>query len=144
MTKNVSIYFNHIVSSPLKQKTRLRQFLKKVIEENRKSLVELSYTFVSDDQLLELNRTHLKHDYYTDIITFNLSDDPDALWGDIYISIDRVRENAQAHQTGASAELLRVILHGLLHLLGLNDKTPQQRKKMRLKEDELLERYRST
>jgi len=102
----------------------------------------LSYIFCSDEYLLNINRQFLQHDYYTDIITFDLSETPDAITGEIYISLDRVKDNAQELQTPYKKELLRIIIHGALHLCGHKDKSPDQQKQMRIKENEQLSRFK--
>ncbi|WP_315819080.1 rRNA maturation RNase YbeY [Paraflavitalea speifideaquila] len=91
---------------------------------------------------MEINRQYLQHDYFTDIITFNLSSHPAPVIGEIYISIDRVRDNAQQFSTTFRDELHRVIFHGALHLCGYKDKTAKEEKLMRAKEDEYLTRYK--
>lgn len=98
----------------------------------------LQYVFLSDDELLEMNRKFLGHDDYTDIITFDLSDSENEIEGEIYISRDRIRENALKFETGVRAEYARVIAHGLLHLCGLGDKTSSEKQEMRKAEDEFL------
>ncbi len=110
-------------------------------KENRK-LNNLSVVFCSDSYLLKINQTYLHHDYYTDIITFNLSQaGSDAIDGEIYISIDRVRDNAKALQVTIKQELHRVIFHGSLHLCGYKDKKPADIALMRKKEDYYLNSY---
>lgn len=96
----------------------------------------INYIFCNDDFLLELNRQYLRHDYYTDILSFQMNDDPIA--GDIYISIDRVKDNANSLGVTFDNELERVISHGLLHFLGYKDKTEEEQLKMRKKENELI------
>ena len=91
------------------------------LSENKK-LSQVSFIFISDEEILELNRKHLQHDYYTDILTFDLSESQESIFSEIYISIDRVRENAKQLNTPSSQELLRVIVHGVLHLCGYGDK----------------------
>ena len=113
-------------------------WIKKIIEREGKTLYQLSYIFADDDYVLAINYEHLQHDTYTDIITFPYADDPNIIHGDIFISIDRVRENATTYQTTFENELRRVIIHGVLHLCGYFDKTPDQAKNMRHKEDEAL------
>ena len=102
------------------------------------------YILLNDEDLLSINRQALQHDYYTDIITFDFSDDPDYTHHEIYISLDRVEENSTKHQTSFTAELLRVCIHGLLHLGGYDDKTPEQIEKIRAAEDAYLDLSRST
>ena len=102
----------------------------------------LNYVFCSDDRVLEINRQFLAHDFFTDIITFELSDN-EYTNGEIYISTDRVRDNAKALKVSVVAELHRVIFHGALHLCGYKDKTGKDEALMRKKEDEYLKRYKS-
>lgn len=103
--------------------------------------MELSYVFCTDEYLLTINRDFLQHDYYTDIITFELSEPGQPVMGEIYISIDRVRDNAKIHQESFQRELHRVIFHGALHLCGYRDKTKKEQEEMRRKENEYLKRY---
>ncbi len=98
----------------------------------------LSVVFMSDDDLLVINKQHLDHDFYTDIITFPIEEDDDNLEAEIYISIDRVRDNAMEFKASFSNELLRVYLHGILHLVGYGDKTAEDKKVMRSKEQHYM------
>jgi probable rRNA maturation factor len=102
-------------------------------------LVGINYIFCSDEYLLDMNRTHLQHDYYTDIITFQLTEQ--ALHGDLFISTDRVADNAQTLGVTFEQELLRVMIHGVLHLAGYGDKTPEEADLMRAKENEWIGRF---
>ena len=95
---------------------------------------DISYIFCSDDYLLEMNRQYLNHDYYTDVITFDYCTE-DHVSGDIFISIDRVVDNAQNMGVSSNDELHRVMVHGLLHLLGYQDKEPSDKEQMTAKED---------
>ena len=97
----------------------------------------IQYIFVSDERILAMNRQFLKHDYYTDIITFDYSEQ-NSISGDIFISIDTVAENAKTYQSGIEKELLRVMIHGILHLAGFDDKTKKQQQTMRMQEDRAL------
>lgn len=96
---------------------------------------DLNYIFCSDDYLLEINKEHLNHDYYTDIITFDQSEEDGLIEADIFISVDRVKDNAEKLGVDFPKELYRVIIHGLLHLLGFGDKTEAEKTEMREKED---------
>jgi rRNA maturation RNase YbeY len=122
-------------------RTALKQFVIQIFKQNRKRLFSLNYIFCSDDYLLEINKTHLQHNYYTDIITFDLSDTPGEIIGEIYISIDRVRDNAGTLGVSIKQELHRVIFHGALHLCGYKDKMQKHAKEMRVAEDRCLDRY---
>ena len=100
-------------------------------------LTKFSIIFCSDEYLLEMNRTHLDHDYYTDIITFDYTDNQ-IVSGDLFISVDRVRENASDFNVSFQHELHRVIIHGVLHLCGYKDKSDEEEKLMRSKENNAL------
>ncbi len=119
-------------SPPAIRKTRA--WLRHVVAAENKSLVELTYIFCSDSYLLGINIEYLRHDTLTDIITFNTSENEAGISGDIYISIERVSENAAKYQVSFAEELHRVMVHGLLHLLGYNDKSAGEKKIMREKE----------
>jgi probable rRNA maturation factor len=117
------------------RRTELKQFLLKQIRKCGRSVEAINYIFCSDEYLLALNQSHLGHDTYTDIITFELSAPGEPLVADIYISVERVRENASGFGVGFKTELLRVIFHGALHLVGYKDKSKSQSKQMREMED---------
>jgi len=102
---------------------------------------DISFIFSSDEYLLELNRQYLSHDYYTDIITFNYNQD-DLLSGDIFISIDRIKENANKFSVSDNEELKRVIIHGILHLVGFNDEKENEIFEMRKAEDIALSKVK--
>lgn len=121
-------------------KKRLKDWLQVVANQHgAKKIKQLNLVFMTDDQLLEVNRQYLDHDYYTDIITFDHSDQPSKIIeGDLYISLDRVKENAGHHGVSVSEECYRVMVHGLLHLLGFEDKNPEAAAIMRQKEEEML------
>ncbi len=113
----------------------LKSWLKKVIVSEQKSVGDIVYVFTSDKHLHSVNKDFLQHDTLTDIITFGTSEDLQVISGEIYISIDRVKENAvHQHQTFRN-ELARVLVHGILHLIGYNDKTPDEKAEMTAKED---------
>ena len=101
-------------------------------------LKSITCVFLSDDELLKMNQEHLNHNYYTDIITFDLSNKENTLEGELYISIDRVKENATTYKAPFELELYRVMIHGILHLVGLGDKTKEEKIEIRKKEDEYL------
>lgn len=138
----MAIHFDaHEVSVTIKQKTKLKTFLKSIFEREGQKLKELQYVFCSDAYLLEMNQQFLQHDTYTDIITFEMSEVPGETVGEIYISIDRVRDNAAKFKVSEEQELHRVIFHGALHLCGYKDKTKKDAALMREKEDECLKLY---
>jgi probable rRNA maturation factor len=109
----------------------------KICHTEGKLLGDVSVVFCSDTYLLELNKRHLQHDFFTDIITFDYSDG-DRVAGDLFVSVDRVYENADVYKVSRETELNRVSVHGILHLLGYKDKTPQEATVMREKENEAL------
>jgi len=109
---------------------------------NAKAL-SLNFIFCTDEYLLELNRKYLNHDYYTDIITFPYRQHPRPLEADIFISIDRVKENALQGGIAFQDELLRVIIHGVLHLLGFDDHRPEDKARMRKMEDQCIQLYKA-
>ena len=128
-------FFEEDITYKLKNKTAVRQWITETIHHEGFKLKELTYIFCSDDYLLQINRQYLNHDTYTDIITFDNSETDKLIVGDIFISIERIRENALKFNTAEADELHRVIIHGALHLLGYKDKTAIAKKKMTEKED---------
>lgn len=128
------------IAFSLAQSKTCRRWLASVVEQERKAVKALHYIFCSDTYLHEVNLKYLNHDTLTDIITFPLSEEGAAIESDIFISIERVRENAETFGVGFQQELYRVIVHGLLHLLGYRDKTEAEVKEMREKEDFYLRR----
>lgn len=138
----MSVHFFFLANNiQLRQRTKLKRFIPAVFKKNGKSLEALNYIFCSDEYLLAINVKHLNHNYYTDIITFDLSGKGLPTFGEIYISIDRIRENASKHGTTLNEELHRVIFHGALHLCGFKDKELNDIKQMRLAENDLLRKY---
>jgi probable rRNA maturation factor len=124
------------------KKKGLKQFIELLFKKEKKGLFELTYVFCSDEYLLGINRSFLQHDYYTDIITFNLSENPKQIIGEIYVSLDRIKDNANELKTSIKEETLRVLFHGALHLCGYKDKSKSDIIKMRKKEDQYLSLYR--
>lgn len=112
----------------------MKSWIQEVIRLNNHQTGHLSFVFSTDDYLLDVNKKFLNHDYYTDIITFDYNES-DIVSGDFIISIDRVKENALIHKCTFQIELYRVIIHGVLHLLGFSDKSEIQQKEMRESED---------
>jgi len=115
-----------------------KKWLKEVIDCERKKLGDIQYIFCNDEYLLKINTTYLNHDTLTDIITFSTSDNNNIISGEIFISINRVTENSDIHSSTFDDELSRVIVHGVLHLIGYDDHTPFDKKIMRSKEDYYL------
>lgn len=127
-------FFNEDHSYTIKQKKKIRLWLTNAIICEYYTVDSISIILTSDNHILEVNKKHLNHNYYTDIITFNYNED-NSISGDLYISIDRVKDNAKTQNVTLINELHRVIIHGVLHLLGYNDKTEKEIKIIREKED---------
>lgn len=120
----------------------LKAFIGKLFEKENKKAGDITIIFCTDKFLLDLNSKFLLHDYYTDILTFDLSPAiSELITAEIYISIDRVKENAKIYEELVNMELHRVILHGILHLSGYKDKTPFQKRQIRAKEEKYLKLY---
>jgi len=136
-------FFTEDIQFTLSQKGPTRQWLTALAKREAFTVGQLNYIFCSDDYLLEVNRAYLDHDYYTDIITFDNSEEENRLEGDIFISIDRVRDNAQQLNIPEEQELRRVLAHGVLHLCGYGDKTGEEAQVMRRKEEESLTAWSS-
>lgn len=134
-------FFNEDVPYKLPHKQGVRQWLKQQAQQEGYTIGDLNYIFCSDEYVLQVNRDYLQHDYYTDIITFDQSEEEEKLEGDIYISVDRVADNAAQLGIPAEQEMLRVLAHGLLHLCGYADKGAEEEIQMRKKEDEWLHHY---
>ena len=138
----MSISFNKAdKNATLANRTALKAFIEKAIKKEGLHIETLQYIFCSDKYILGINKSYLQHDYYTDIISFDLSETRGKLIGEVYISIDRVKDNAKTHKTSLKEEMLRVIFHGALHFCGYKDKKPADIKKMRAQEDKWLKSY---
>ena len=131
-------FFEEDIAFKPKNKKLLRAWLTSVIQAEGFKLKELNYIFCSDAYLLQVNQQYLDHDTYTDIITFDNSEREKVIVGDIFISAERVKENAAKFKVTEATELHRVMVHGALHLLGYPDKTPESKKVMTQKENEYL------
>lgn len=144
--KSGNIYFHFPEKGvQLRNRNALKAFLLSMAKREGKQVETINYIFCSDAYLLKVNREYLGHDYYTDIITFELSERGEPLIADIFISIDRVKDNSIFFEVSFKRELLRVIIHGMLHLCGYTDKSKAQKQKMRDLEDHYLDKYlRST
>jgi rRNA maturation RNase YbeY len=144
VTSSPVIQFHFIESSfSLKNRIALKVFLEGIFKKEKKALASLNYIFCSDEYLLNMNRQFLKHDYYTDIITFDLSEKKQPIIGEVYISVDRVKENSKRLKQSFQKELHRVIFHGSLHLCGYKDKKRDEIVTMRAKEAYYLKQYGS-
>ncbi|MCX2740569.1 rRNA maturation RNase YbeY [Pontibacter anaerobius] len=131
-------FFSEDIDFELSNPEQVSEWIADVIEQHGQELNSLTYIFCSDDYLHEINVEYLDHDTLTDIITFNNADTEGTIEGDIFISVDRVRDNAQELNNPFEDELHRVIIHGVLHLLGFKDKTEEQETLMRKEEDSSL------
>lgn len=137
-----TIFFNNAdKSTSLRSRTELKTFINKQCLKEGVHIETLQYVFCSDAFLLDINKRFLNHNFYTDIISFDLSEQKGSLIGDVYISIDRVKENAKTEGNLYTHELLRVIFHGALHFCGYKDKKPADQKTMRSMEDKWLKAY---
>ena len=135
----MAISFYALVPVLLKNRKSLKAFIFSLFSKEGRELTEMNIIFCSDDYLLEINKQHLQHNFYTDIITFDLSESKSGpITGELYISIDRVKENASLLNTKFALELHRVIFHGSLHLCGYGDKSKKEIAIMRAKENEYL------
>lgn len=131
-------FFSEDIQFTLKDKIRLRKWVTKTIENEELKLGELNFIFCSDHYLLNINQEYLKHDTFTDIITFDNSDAADLISGDIFISVERITENAKNLNINFNDELHRVMIHGVLHLIGYPDKEKEEKIFMTSKEDSYL------
>ncbi len=126
------------VSMPAIKKREITAWVKSVAESYGKKVGDIAYIFCSDEEILRINREYLQHDYYTDIITFDYCEG-NRLSGDLFISLDTVHSNAELFGQDYDRELHRVIIHGVLHLCGINDKAPGEREQMEAAENKALD-----
>ena len=134
-------FHNADIDQRLKHVKALKDWISRCLFALEKHQYELTYVFCSDEYLLNVNKSFLDHDFYTDIITFDLSEQNDALIGEICISRDRVKDNAKSFGVTINDELQRVMIHGVLHLCGWNDHSEGEKALMRQKENELMELF---
>lgn len=136
-------FYDQDVKSGLKDKKKLASFLGKLVEAHRPEVqqIQLDFIFCTDSYLLTINARFLSHHTYTDIITFDLSEKPEKLMAEVYISTERLAENALKYRTTYREELHRVVFHGVLHLCGFKDKIPVDKVVMKQQEDACLLRY---
>ena len=141
MNKNINFFFEDL-KKPSLDYEKISVWLSSLIKSHQYTLQEINYILCSDEYLLKVNQDYLDHDYYTDIITFDNSEpNTTTIESDIFISIDRVTENAIDHKQEFSNEVLRVLAHGVLHLLGFKDKSEEDIKEMRNQEDDAINKY---
>lgn len=136
---SLNYYFEEIDEFTFSEKTN--EWIEKIIQSEKKEAGDISFIFCSDHYLLGINKEFLNHDYFTDVITFDYVEE-DKISGDIFISVDRVKENAETFNVTYKNELNRVMIHGILHLLGYKDKSVQEKQLMTQKEDEYLSKLR--
>lgn len=137
----VTNFFSENKNFKISNKKEIRALLKKICKKENKKISFINCVFCSDNRLLEINKKYLNHSSLTDVVTFNFTTNNKTIEGDIYISIDRVKENAKKYKQIFKTELLRIIIHGLLHLIGYLDKTKEEKNTMTLKENKYLSLY---
>lgn len=135
-------FINENTEIPVLHKRRLTQWIKSTAEEYGRKTGDVTYIFCSEEKILEINRQYLNHDYFTDIITFDYSE-KNVISGDIFISPETLKTNAIQFNVTYEEELLRIIIHGILHLCGQDDKTPESKLQMTAKEDKALNVYKN-
>ena len=131
-------FFTEDINYTLKQKAKIRLWIIATIKEEGYNLEELNFILCSDDYLLRINQDYLQHNDYTDVITFDNAEGFKMIMGDVFISVDRIKENAKQFKSNMETELCRVMIHGTLHLLGYKDKTKAAKTEMTAKEDYYL------
>jgi probable rRNA maturation factor len=137
----LAIFFHdEEIKSGLKKKRAIKSWFKKVLENEKRKAGRIAVVLTNDDYLREINSRYLSRNYYTDIITFDYSEGG-VISGDLYISLDRVRDNSKKYGEPFEKELLRVMIHGLLHLMGYSDRNALEKKKMSALEDQYLQLY---
>lgn len=137
---NSILWNNQNVDLPALDYPRVEKWISDVAREHGRILGDLAYIFCDDEKIIEVNRQFLQHDYYTDIITFDYSRGK-LISGDMFISLDTVASNAKGLEVDYHTELLRVVIHGILHLCGINDKGPGEREVMEKNENDALRLY---
>jgi len=135
-------FFNEDTKFPLKERRRLKKWVDYVIQEEGFQLGDINFIYTSDNYLLRLNKEYLSHNYFTDIVTFNYCEEP-LINGDIFISIDTVKNNSKRFDVSFLEELRRVMVHGVLHLIGYDDQKDEEKSTMREKENYYLERLKN-
>lgn len=141
LKKTKAHFFSLDRPTRIKNATLLKQFIESIFKLEKQKLKSINYIFCSDKTILKINRSFLNHDFYTDVITFDLSQDDKYITAEVYISIDRVRENSKNLKVSIRSEFHRVLFHAALHLCGYDDKTKDDIAVIRNKEEELLSMY---
>ena len=137
----VTNFFSENKNFKISNKKEIRALLKKICKKENKKISFINCVFCSDNRLLEINKKYLNHISLTDVVTFDFNTNKKNIEGDVYISTDRVKENAKKYKQVFKTELLRIIIHGLLHLIGYLDKTKEEKNTMTLKENKYLSLY---
>ena len=135
------VFFNEDIDFKFQGKNKFKAWLTKIADKEGFTIGQLNYIFCSDEYLHKINLEYLNHDTYTDIITFDNSEDEATIEGDIFVSIDRIRENSEILNTIFEEEVKRVIVHGLLHLCGYDDHSPEDKVEMRRLESEYISAF---
>ncbi len=143
MNKKTPIRFHYISSCTLENRQRLKKFIQAIFRKENRPLSALTVVFCNDQYLLSLNQKFLDHDFFTDILSFPLSNPGEPLIGEIYISVDRVRENARSYGLAFKEEIHRIIFHGVLHFCGYKDKSRKDKYRMTAAESKFLKNYYS-
>ena len=138
---SIRIFYDETVFR-LKRARKAKEIISEIIGKEKKTTGNLNFIITNDERLKEINVEFLEHDYYTDVITFNYNE-KDVIQGEVYISLDRVKENALNYNVSLEAELLRVLIHGVLHLIGYDDSSEVKRSEMRRMEDYWLDSLKS-
>lgn len=136
---SIKIYYDQI-KYRIHKTGEIKRFLEKVIADENKTPGDLIFIFTNDENILDLNRKYMKHDYYTDVISFNYSE-KNTVNGEIYISLDTIKRNAILYQATIREELMRVIIHGLLHLCGYRDENAREKEKMFAKQEKKIREF---
>jgi rRNA maturation RNase YbeY len=136
---SIKIYYDQI-RYRIHKTGEIKRFLEKVIADENKTPGDLIFIFTNDENILDLNRKYMKHDYYTDVISFNYSE-KNTVNGEIYISLDTIKRNAILYQATVREELMRVIIHGLLHLCGYRDENARKKVKMFAKQEKKIREF---
>ncbi|WP_194976302.1 rRNA maturation RNase YbeY [Aquiflexum lacus] len=134
-------FFEEDIKFSLKEKNKHKRWLKVIAEKQGYRILDLNYIFCSDEYLYKINLEYLNHNTYTDIITFDNSEEKNTIEGDIFISIERIKENAEKLNNAINIEILRVMSHGLMHLMGYKDKSKEDKKLMNEMEDNSILLY---
>ncbi|MDH5366848.1 MAG: rRNA maturation RNase YbeY [Cyclobacteriaceae bacterium] len=137
----IQFFYEDTDSFSLTEPDKTKAWIANVIFNEGYSLTSINYIFCNDDYLHQINLEYLNHDTYTDVITFDGSEEEKSIEGEIYLSVERIRENALSNNTCFINELHRVMVHGVLHLIGFNDKTKEEEEEMRKQEEAYLELY---